>query len=868
MTQKYQVKVSMKQAAIVETGIVLKQGDFGMQIEIEVLDFDATGTTPQIVFRKAMGAVESTTITVSSNKYTYTFKGTELDTPGKVFCDLKLKNSTTQRISTASFMFKVVADTLDGLAEESSSYSDTIEQIVGGFDDEIDSFNKAFKNLIIDVPYFTTGTTWNVSWNSSTGDATVTLNVASDYISYLSSNGSNKSKLISEIPNTCSYASVNGRTLTFAIPNGYCIYWDSQNYVVKNCLIGNLPNPGDIDLLSVRYMQFVSGAWLEAIEQYDIKTLKTGQAEINNVKNAVSIQQGIPYFSAGTTFNVSIASGHTGMVFTANTPNGSIAFMTNNGSNKSKTLEQIAAACSYASVDGNTITFTIPNNYCIYWDYTDYLIKTAVIGAAPFNGIDLLCARYDQFVSGKWLETYMLNEIKTTKTRLTAAETAINDTIPKTKNVPYLTEGYKISVTQHGNGNVTLKLETTNGNINYLTKAGESKGEAVSSIPSDVSYASVSDNTITFVCPSNSALYYDVNTYKVKTCYPGNIPINGIDLFTVRYSHPVSGLWFEDYTYRTTRGNNNEVGWMQQRSQWSSYVGFSNENENGIDTFLSKMLDCSDNIYTALYFTDPHIWGTSKNQYSQTWMANMQRAFNISNPEDVVCGGDWLNAGATKAIAVYQITNTAAWMRYLFLNKFHFVLGNHDTNIYASGGVESETNRINYQQVARLCCHPYSDTPYYTYETQKAMIVVLNSGDKTNTETNELYNQFDWLYGKLINATKPVIIYVHAMVKDAGDVLYTASSDLMDFLAACNSKGSYTQFDATYDFSGATQKVKAIICGHTHNYSEREVNGIPIIVGDNVESGGYYYWIIADFTNDKIHVIDNINNVVNSYDMA
>ena len=83
MTQKYQVRVSMKQAAIVETGIVLKQGDFGMQIEIEVLDFDVTGTTPQIVFRKAMGAVESTTITVSGNKYTYTFKGTELDTPGK-----------------------------------------------------------------------------------------------------------------------------------------------------------------------------------------------------------------------------------------------------------------------------------------------------------------------------------------------------------------------------------------------------------------------------------------------------------------------------------------------------------------------------------------------------------------------------------------------------------------------------------------------------------------------------------------------------------------------------------------------------------------------------------------------------------------
>ena len=147
MTQKYQVKVSMKQAAIVETGIVLKQGDFGMQIEIEVLDFDATGTTPQIVFRKAMGAVESTTITVSGNKYTYTFKGTELDTPGKVFCDLKLKNSTTQRISTASFMFKVVADTMNGLTEESNSYSDTIAQIVGSFDDDFENVNDRISEI-------------------------------------------------------------------------------------------------------------------------------------------------------------------------------------------------------------------------------------------------------------------------------------------------------------------------------------------------------------------------------------------------------------------------------------------------------------------------------------------------------------------------------------------------------------------------------------------------------------------------------------------------------------------------------------------------------------------------------------------------
>ena len=133
MTQNHNVSVSMNQAAAVKTGMVFKQGDFGFNLVITVLDFDVTGTTPQIVFRKPMGAVESSTITVSGNTYTYAMKGTELDTPGKVFCDLKLKNSTTQRISTASFMFEVVADTLDGLAEESSSYSDTIAQLLDNY---------------------------------------------------------------------------------------------------------------------------------------------------------------------------------------------------------------------------------------------------------------------------------------------------------------------------------------------------------------------------------------------------------------------------------------------------------------------------------------------------------------------------------------------------------------------------------------------------------------------------------------------------------------------------------------------------------------------------------------------------------------
>lgn len=130
MTQVYKIQLSMNQRHLVDSGLTFKQGDFGFQIEIEVLDFNVTGVTPQIVFRKPNGAVESTSVTASGNKFTYTMAGTELDTPGPAICDLKLKNSTTQRISTASFRYFVEADTMDGLNQQAGSYSDTVKQLV------------------------------------------------------------------------------------------------------------------------------------------------------------------------------------------------------------------------------------------------------------------------------------------------------------------------------------------------------------------------------------------------------------------------------------------------------------------------------------------------------------------------------------------------------------------------------------------------------------------------------------------------------------------------------------------------------------------------------------------------------------------
>lgn len=129
MTSEYNLVLNPNKCKSIESGIVLSQGDFGAVFKIKVEELDTASTTCTIAFRKKSGSVEATGLTASAGVYSYALRGTELDTPGRVVCDLKFKEGTSKRISTASFIFDVVPDTLNGLHEEAHSYSDSILQM-------------------------------------------------------------------------------------------------------------------------------------------------------------------------------------------------------------------------------------------------------------------------------------------------------------------------------------------------------------------------------------------------------------------------------------------------------------------------------------------------------------------------------------------------------------------------------------------------------------------------------------------------------------------------------------------------------------------------------------------------------------------
>lgn len=147
MTADFDVILNFNSATPVKTGAEFKAGDKGFTINMDVRELDPTGMTPKIAFYRSNGtSVESSAVTNVGNVFSYTLLGNELAVPGIVVADLKFYDGDDQRVSSASFIFTAIADTLDGLGGGTESYSDELEQLSAEFQDTLDDYIDAFGN--------------------------------------------------------------------------------------------------------------------------------------------------------------------------------------------------------------------------------------------------------------------------------------------------------------------------------------------------------------------------------------------------------------------------------------------------------------------------------------------------------------------------------------------------------------------------------------------------------------------------------------------------------------------------------------------------------------------------------------------------
>ena len=145
MTADFNVILNFNSAKPVITGAEFKAGDKGFTINMDVRELDPTGMTPKIAFYRSNGtSVESSAVTNVGNIFSYTLLGNELAVPGIVVADLKFYDGDDQRISSASFLFTAIADTLDGLGGGTESYSDELEQLSEEFEETLQEYKDAF----------------------------------------------------------------------------------------------------------------------------------------------------------------------------------------------------------------------------------------------------------------------------------------------------------------------------------------------------------------------------------------------------------------------------------------------------------------------------------------------------------------------------------------------------------------------------------------------------------------------------------------------------------------------------------------------------------------------------------------------------
>lgn len=130
----YDVRVDISKEKVIDSGFTFTKGDSTViYLRVAVMNgadkFDATGTTPTIVFKKADGGIVVGTPTLSNDVWVYQIQGTELNCIGKVLCDIKFAYASG-RISSGKFTIMVEADTLDGASQGAKYYFDEYGQLV------------------------------------------------------------------------------------------------------------------------------------------------------------------------------------------------------------------------------------------------------------------------------------------------------------------------------------------------------------------------------------------------------------------------------------------------------------------------------------------------------------------------------------------------------------------------------------------------------------------------------------------------------------------------------------------------------------------------------------------------------------------
>ena len=307
------------------------------------------------------------------------------------------------------------------------------------------------------------------------------------------------------------------------------------------------------------------------------------------------------------------------------------------------------------------------------------------------------------------------------------------------------------------------------------------------------------------------------------------------------------------------------ISWSFQMTGGLLYTKFMNDfNATPMTTFNSNNirfpieLETKANEYSALissnsesekflFFTDPHTYGANYRPYWAEYLQTVIQKYYNSTPTDfVLCGGDWLGDSDTPTQAKYKLGLIRASMESM-VTPYYPVNGNHDTNYQGTTELSiGEQVNVTFSRFGKA---------YYKFSGSNTEFYILDSQlDNALSMDSYKWEQIDWLATNLLTEThEHIAIAVHIWVH-SGNIIDFATN-ISSVISAYNGKTTVTLNGQTYDFSNVTGHIEFVLAGHTHVDGNYKVGTMPVIVTKNTWS---YSWtprttvafelVFADYT--------------------
>ena len=419
-----------------------------------------------------------------------------------------------------------------------------------------------------------------------------------------------------------------------------------------------------------------------------------------------------------------------------------------------------------------------------------------------------------------------------------------------------------IFITRNGDGSLTVDLY---GSLilkrsPYATDVDSSFAQLVEDIGADKAVISEDETHITITLPQQTCLAYNCILEKWQVIGLA-ISKQGCYYIVLKngYANPDGRLFELSIAKQVEQMKNEGIEDTFNSSLYIDTVDWRIKTEA-----FSKLLKETDKIETFLFFTDPHYMGAGE---STSFEANMkkhigtiEKYYNSTPMNFLVCGGDWLNNNDTKDHACFKLGWIDGFMHDKF-KKYYSVIGNHDTNYQGidTTGSEARTGRLDVNTLRNLWYRDY-DNLYYSFNSINSRNYVLDTGIDWVVNMDEYkWSQLDWLCKDLIqNNPEHASIFMHIVYNSDPNNITPLAQNLGLVIEAYNNHTALTLNEVVYDFTSITGHIDFVMAGHIHADANITLGGVPCILTLNsgkTSSYPSFDMVLVDYDAHKLKCI-------------